>query len=294
MGWIKRNLFFVVVGVLALALLGGGGYYIYTGWARNSKASDSLTETYGTLKKLQQQKYLSGNDNVNNIAAAKEQQQAVEQWVRSARNYFQPIPPIPAGRVTSKSFAAALSTTVDQLQRQAGASGINLPEKSCFSFDVQSRELTIAPSSLVPLSVQLGEVKAIADAIFSARVNSLDGIQRVRVSADDATGPQGDYIDGQSVTNGLAVITPYVVTFRCFTPELARVISAFAASPNAFLVKAINVQPAGGATTPGDAPAAIELPRGAAAGKNGLQTVLKEQLLRVTLKLELVKLQAKS
>jgi hypothetical protein len=38
-------------------------------------------------------------------------------------------------------------------------------------------------------------------------------------------------MDEQPVNNDLAVITPYVVTFRGFTPELASVLGGFAASP---------------------------------------------------------------
>ncbi len=138
---------------------------------------------------------------------------------------------------------------------------------------------------------------------------------------DDATGPQADYIDEQPVTNDLAVITPYVVTFRCFTPELARVIGGFATSPNAFIDQ-VHQRPAGGNSgddgsagriapmglPPGGLRRAIRplcrdsgrMPPPAAgagqpqAGKGGLQTVLKEQLLRVTLEVEIVKLLPKS
>ena len=53
MGWIKRNLFFVIGGVVTLGLLGAGGFYIYTGWDRNSQAAEKLNEIYGTLRNLQ-------------------------------------------------------------------------------------------------------------------------------------------------------------------------------------------------------------------------------------------------
>ena len=176
----------------------------------------------------------------------------------------------------------------------------------------------IATGSLESLAVQLGEVKAIAETIFAARANALDSIQRVRVSDDDIAGPAGDYIDNHAITNNLAVITPYVVTFRCFTPELARVISAFSMAPNTFLIKAINVLPAGAATAVTSDPSMpvgipVGMPVGLASvrlpiarpvdlmaqpappvqpvvGKGGLQTVLKEQLLRVTLEVGIVKL----
>ncbi len=41
--WIKRNLFFVIGGVLALGLLGAAGFYDYTSWRRNTVAFDKLT-----------------------------------------------------------------------------------------------------------------------------------------------------------------------------------------------------------------------------------------------------------
>ncbi len=65
-------------------------------------------------------------------------------------------------------------------------------------------------------------------------------------------------INDVSVTNNLAVLTPYVVTFRGFSAELASVLAGFAASPHGFIVKGINVQPAGAAAQAGDnsAPAA--------------------------------------
>ena len=321
MGWIKRNLFFVVGGAVALGLLGAGGFYIYKGWSRNAEASDKLNEIYGTLKSLQLQKPAPGNDKIDNRKIAQEQEQQLSAWINGAGVFFQPVPAVPEGDVTSKTYATALGSTIYQLQQEAKADNVTLPPQYFFSFDAQNNKLTISPASLGPLSVQLGEVKAIAETIFSARVNDLDSIQRERVSEEDLAGPQGDYIDKRSDTNNLAIITPYVVTFRCFTPELARVVSAFAGSSNAFVIKTINVQPATAATAaagdatagmmpgayppgmmPGRYPGQFGYPPGQApapatplvVGKGGLQTVLKEQLLRISMEVDLVKLLPKS
>jgi hypothetical protein len=308
MGWIKRNLFFVIGGVVALGLLGAGGFYIYKNWTRNSDAAAKLNEIYGTLQSLQQQKPAPGNNKIDNTKIAREQNQQLRAWIDGARKYFQAIPSIPLGNVTSEAYAGELRRTVDTLQHEADNAGVTLPPKYDFSFSAQRPLVNFAAGSLKLLAVQLGEVKAIAETIFSARVNALDSIQRVRASEDDATGPAGDYTDDRAVTNDFAVITPYVVTFRCFTPELARVISAFATSSNTFLVKAINVQPAGAASAaPGDAAGGMpgRHPGGpgfmppatsvqSAAGRGGLQTVLKEQLLRVSLEVGIVNLRPKS
>lgn len=330
MSWIKRNLFLVVGGAIALVLLGGGGFYIYTSLTNNSEATDKLNEIYGTLKNLQAQKPAPGNEKVNNTEIAKQQEQQVQKWVDSAKNYFQSVPAIPSGAVTSEAFASALRRTVDLLQREAESYSVTLPPKYDFSFSVQRPLVKFAAGSLDQVATQLGEVKAISETLFPTRINALDSIQRIRVSDDDLQGSQGDYVDEHSVTNDLAVLTPYVVTFRCFTPELARVISAFATSSNAFLIKSINVQPAGAASGFG-APAdpAMGVPGGypggyqggyppagipgrfmgeggmqapptaipatqTTTGKGGLPTVLREQLLRVTLEVEIVKLLPKT
>lgn len=335
MAWIKRNLFFVIGGILALGLLGAAGFYNYRGWSHNSAAFAKLNEIYGTLRNLTGQKPSPGNDKVDNIAAAREQERQIRDWIRQAAGYFQPIAPIPntgTNAVSSEAFAAALRRTIDQLQHEADAANVTLPPKYNFSFEAQRGLVRFAPGSLGALAAQFGEVKIISEILFAARVNSLDGIQRVRVSDDDANGPQADYFDDQSVTNNLAVLTPYQITFRSFSPEVGEVLSRFASSPHGFIVKSINVQPAGAAaaTAPETAmplpavpmlaePLPAEpmlaqpyLPPGLRArpaippaappaappatpptrvpGRGGLQTVLNEQLLRVTLVVEVVKL----
>jgi hypothetical protein len=263
---------------------------------------------------------------------AKEHEQNVRDWMGQAGSYFLPIPAIPQGNVTSKTYATALGTTIYQLRQEAGDKSVNIPPDYNFSFQVQSSKLTIS-SGLGPLAEQLGEVKAISEILFAARVNDLEGIQRVRVSDDDAQGSPADYIDERPVTNDLAIITPYVVTFRTFTPELASVIVGFATSPNAFIVKLVSVQPAAGAAgqpgmpgqypgQPGQYPGQPGMPGQyhgqngmpgqypgqpvpgygqpggmpvpEQAGRGGLQTVLKEQLLSITLEVEIVKLLPKS
>jgi len=189
---------------------------------------------------------------------------------------------------------------VDQLQHEADSAGVMLPPKYEFSFAAERTLVKFAPG-LDSLAVELGEVKNISEMFFTAHVNSLDGIQRVRVSNDDASGPQGDYLDQHPVTNNLAVITPYAISFHCFTPELSHVISAFATSSNAFVIKSINVQSAGttagataGTTALGGIPGATMGASPSGGGKGGLQTVLKEQLLHVTLEVEFLKLLPKS
>jgi len=176
------------------------------------------------------------------------------------------------------------------LQDDATAANVQLPPQYFFSFTTHMGRLSFARGSLGPLSEQLGEVKAISEILYSAGVNALDGIQRVRVSDDDTSGPQTDYLNEQSVTNDLGVLTPYQVTFSGFSPEVAQVLMAFAASPNGFIVKTMSVQPAGGAANGSSAATGMFPPPAPVTGRGGLQTILKEQLLRVTLEVVAVKM----
>jgi hypothetical protein len=294
MAWIKRNLFFVIGGILAIGLLGTAGYYNYKGWSQNTAKFNQLNDIYKALRDLTGKKPSPGGDKVDNIAAAREQERQIRDWIRRAADYFQPIAPIPNtgnNAVSSEAFAAALRRTIDQLQHEADAASVALPPKYNFSFEAQ-RSLVKFSGSLGALAAQFGEVKTISEILFVARVNSLDGIQRVRVSDDDANGPQADYFDDHSVTNNLAVLTPYQITFRSFSPEIAQVLAGFALSPHGFIVKSISVQAAGtlAATSPdATAPSPTPVPT-VTPGRGGLQTVLNEQLLRVTLVVEVVKL----
>jgi hypothetical protein len=290
MGWIKRNLFFAIGGIVALLLLGAAGYYDYASWSHNSATFDKLNEIYGQLKTLGDEKPGPGNAKIDNIKAAKEQEAIVRDWINQTGNFFKPIAPVPdSPEVTSEAFAAALRRMIDQLQHEADTASVLLPPKYAFSFEAQRSIVKFAPGSLNSLAVQLGEVKTISDVFFASRVNSLDGIQRSRVSDDDLTGPQTDYINDMSVTNNLAVMTPYVVSFRGFSGELASVLGGFAASPHGFIVRGINVQPAGAASPGGENPVPMGQPPMMVARRGGLPTVLNEQLLRITLAIDIVK-----
>jgi hypothetical protein len=305
MVWIKRNLFFVIVAILAVGLLAAAGLYGFKNWRRNSTGMETLNEAYSTLQQLHTQTPSPGNEKVNNIETARQQEKQVRAWIQQAQNYFQPIPPIPNqpdGGVTSEAFAAALRRMIDQLQREAQDASVLLPQQYNFSFEAERSLVKFAPGSLDPLSAQLGEVKAVCEILFAAKINSLDNLRRARVSDDDTAGPQSDYFDDTASSNNVAIFTPYAITFRCFSQDLAKVLANFASSPNGFIVKGINVQPASttaASAAPDDSTAVRyaemmarnqAVPPPAPVGGSGLQTVLNEQLLTVTMDIEIVKL----
>jgi len=264
MDWIKRNLYFLIGSLVALALMGLAGWYLYSKWQLNNEILVKLDEQYAELKRLSGQSPHPGDGKVDNVKAAKDQQQELRAYIQKAYQYFQRCPPIPvaeSGKLTSQEFSSALSRTIDQMQRDAAKASVTLPPKDAsgqaysFAFTAQSKSLEYARGSLEPLAVQLSEVKAICGVLFQAKVNALDYIRRERVSEDDSKGPQTDYLPEKSVTNELAVLSPYEVRFLSFSSELASVLAGFASAPCGLMIKSVNVEPA-----PAAAPAADQTP----------------------------------
>ena len=308
MNWIKRNKFFAIALVLAMGMLGGAGYYDWQSWSHNAAELVRLNEIYANLRNLTDQKPSPGNETVDNVAAAQDQTRRLRAWNTQARNYFKPIEPIPpAGAARSKEeFSFALTRTLAQMQHDAAVASVTLPPNFPFSFTAERNLMTFAPGSLGPLAEQLGEAKTITDILYAAQINTLESLQRVRVSDDDNAGQQSDYIADSPETNDLAVLTPWQITFLAFSPEIAQVLDGFAASPHAIIVKGINVQPAEATVAAQVVPEyngygryaapAAALPlrdlrvQGGRAGRGGLETVLDERLLRVTIEIEIVKL----
>jgi len=250
MSWIKRNLYFLIGGLAALVLMGLAGFYLFSHYKENSEILVKLNEHYEKLNTLNNQNPHPGNlpKGPDNILAAKQQQEQVRDFIKKTRKFFQGIPPVPAtetGKVSSQEFTTALRTTLDRMQHEATNSSLVLPPSPQgygFSFDAVRNRFTFGTNSLHPLSVQLGEVKAICDVLFRAKINSLDSIRRERVATEDSSGPPSDYLAEKSHTNELAVLSPYELQFRCFTPELAAVLAGFASSPYGLLVRTINIE----------------------------------------------------
>jgi hypothetical protein len=341
MDWIKRNLKFVIGGVITLVLMALAGWYSFSGYRNNAQQRDEITQAYEKLNQLYSRRPAPGDgQKVNNIALAREQQREAKEFSDRLAAFLMEVPALPArSNVTGQRFSAALQETISLLQREATNASVILPPRYRFSFEKQASLVTFAPGTLDHLASQLGEVKVIADILNAAKINSLDSIRRERVpgSPDDLSGPATDYIDQASVTNDWAILTPYEITFRSFSPELAAVLAGFAQSRYGLVVKSINVEPAlmtanmmdpaysqpaypqpfyqqpvpqrqilrgeedvgryrapnmpnryGGnpyGVTPQPLPVAVGV-----AARPGLQTILKEQQLKVTMLVQVVKL----
>lgn len=234
MDWLKRNLTWVVAGVVALVLLAGSGFYLYSRLQAQGDVSAKLTAQLEECKKLQNAKPYP---NETNIEAAKKDLQRVESLKTDYEKFFTPFdyPEVTSGL----EFKRVLDNTLDQLYRQAKDANVKVQTNYAFSFEGQRYATQFQADSQKLLVQRLTEVQALCRVLFDAKVLSLERIQRVSVGKDDTVAQ--DLIRVKEQTNSLAVVTPYQVIFTAYTPQLADVINGLAQSPHCFLITAMNI-----------------------------------------------------
>ena len=250
MAWIKRNLYFAIGSLVAIILMGAGGYLLYQQMSDENKVSEDITSLYTEFDQLNNQNPhpgMAGEGKIDNVKAAQEQRESLRAYIEKIRPYFKPITPIPdipTNKMSNADIATQLRNTIVQLQRAADQQSVLLPHDYYFTFEAQRKLMIFDPASHDKIATHLGEIKAICEILFDAKINSLEFLRREVVSTDDLIAP--DYLppDQKTTSTPLADLTPYRVTFQCFSTELASVLSGLAASPYALIVKSINVEPA--------------------------------------------------
>jgi len=214
--WIKRNLFLVIFGVIALGLLGWSIMFFMNKLAENTKLEEDLQQAKGQLDQLYAKNPFP---NETNIAFAQAEVVRVRKDVNGVKEFFQPVP---FEKVENKDFTVLLQNTIVDLQKRAQQLGIQLPEADyAFSFKAQKNALTFSPGSFPTLPMQLAEIKAITEIIYDAKVNRIANIKRMRVTTDDPEGSP-DYHQLTMQTNAYTqtVSSPYQFEIHSFSGDL--------------------------------------------------------------------------
>ena len=251
--WIKRNLFLAITGLVAIALLAGGGFYVYTGLGKNAELS---VEVESTRTKLNDLYKLPVFPHATNIAAAKAEAARLQVEIKKAQKLFSPVP---AEKVDPVAFRTLRDNTLYELRNLAAKAAVKLPvDQYSFSFQTQRARTEFAPDTFPVVPEQMMEIKALCVILFDARINHISNIRRARASRDDRSGSNAsDYLDGRVLGNEMITVAqaashPYELTFFSFTSELAAVLNGLERSPHGFVVKAMMVEP--DSSAPGAAP----------------------------------------
>jgi hypothetical protein len=114
-------------------------------------------------------------------------------------------------------------------------------------FEVITKEHGVSEDKVAELQVQLEDVETIINILLRSRVQSIESIQRNRVTKEDsgATRPN-DYLDERKkYTNSVAVVRPYRIKFRCLSGGIAKSLSGFAREDLFYVVRKFEVRQAG-------------------------------------------------
>lgn len=241
MPWIKRNLFFVAGGLAALVLLGVAGFFFFSNWRHDKTVTDELNQQIAELNRLYNADPHPGTEEINNVAAAKQDEKRVQEFLADAQQLFVPVKPYQ--KTDDRGFNNLLLNTIYELQVGASNAGVILQTNYSFTFSAQRGKLSFAPGSIEPWTAQLSEIKTICGILYKAKINALEGLRRVPVSPDDQGGETTDYLNASIITNDIAVVTPYEVTFRSFSEEIGSVLDGILRATNCLIVKTIMVEP---------------------------------------------------
>ena len=291
MAWIKRNLIVVVSGVIALALIGVGIWYMLGAMDQNKNTDNEINGLKEEVKR-----YVTGQHfpSQTNIALAAREVKRVNEFIAEGRKFF-PASPTSEAPLNDPNFASLLHTTIDNLTKEALTSGIKIETNYHFSFESEWSPLSFPPQSLRPLFERLTEVKQISSVIFKAKVNRLEYIRRARVEGSVLEELVITDSIGEDISANLVALEELHARFHpqllliesggdnlaaTFSPELAVVLENLSRTPEAIVVRSVVVQPAESQR------------RGPTVNTNklaGLQTILDEHLLRVVMKLDVIK-----
>jgi hypothetical protein len=239
MAWIKNNVFWVIGGLIAIGLLGGSSWFLYSALQMDKEIDAQLAKKRAKLTELASAKPHPGVGEVDNMTAAKADAERVQKFLDRVRAYFVPIQ-VPEVK-DSREFKMLLNNTLFELNELAEASQVSLPSQPFpFTFKAQSEATQFDPKHLPAFATQLSEIGAICDILFRSRIHAIESLRRTPISRDETS--TADFLAGKTpATNSFAIHTPYEFTFRGFSTELAAVLDALARSSNAYIIKSFHV-----------------------------------------------------
>ena len=71
--WLKRNLFMLIGGVITLALLGVGGWYLFDKYSLNQEVNEKVNEAQSKLEQISKKEIYPSLTNITVVLAQKKE-----------------------------------------------------------------------------------------------------------------------------------------------------------------------------------------------------------------------------
>jgi hypothetical protein len=238
--WIKRNLFFFLGMVVAVALFGFGVYNLVDKFSQDTRETEDMEQQLSTLKSFYDTpgKAFPSKANINMLQG---DIQKLQRFSADCRPFFAAVKPVQFNSLPD--FKNELVNMIAKLNSEARSAGVLIPTNYSYAFQTQVPKLNISQPAMRTLSLQMAEVQQLCDILFAAKINRLEGVQRARTEDDFGPGAaDADYVAEPIRTTPLGTVYPYRLNFRCFSSELAGVLEGFIKSPYGFVIKTVEVE----------------------------------------------------
>lgn len=253
--YLKRHL----LGIVGLLLAGG---FVAGGFVLNGKFATSMetakAEYEGAVANRDKIQNSSVKVDSKNVAVLRDVAKEYTDFVTSAGQVFGSKIPAP---MNSNDYLNYMVQTIALLNEQATNNLVRVPNdlltradlNFSFTFAPLMTQAEISEDKIPELQVQMEDIKNICQILFDSRIQSIEQIQRNRVTTEDRKAlANPNYLDTrQAYTNSISVVRPYRVKFRCLSNGIAKTLSGFAKQDTFYVVRTLEVTPAGASTATG-------------------------------------------
>lgn len=247
--YLKRHILGIVGLLLAVGFVVGG--FVWNG--KTTKSIEDANALYeAALANRDKIQNAQIKVDIKNVEVLGQVADEYEDFTKKASEVFvtQQIAP-----KTSNDFMNYMTQSIVVLNRKATNNLVKVPNdllkrsdiNFSFTFAPLMEAAEISKDKIPELQIQLEDVKEICDVLFENRIQSLELLQRNRVTDEDRrAGASPNYLDTRlTYTNSISVIRPYTVKFRCLSDGVAMALSGFAKKKTFYVVRTMEVTPAG-------------------------------------------------
>lgn len=239
MVFLKRNLFWIIGGVISAGLLAGAWIFMSGANEKRDTALGELEQYTNVVNRLASTSPYPSREMIDKI---NRDTVAVKSFTTNAESLFRYRKP---QRMPSQQFKVHLINALVALQSAATNYNVVLPANFNFTFKHLLPMPNLLPYSIEPLSIQLRDIQEIAQILFESRVHSIHTFSREPAYAREPGGAvlMYDVATRTNLTTDKAVFTstPYRFSFSGFTTELTEVLNRFARAKRFYVVKKIEV-----------------------------------------------------
>ncbi len=282
MKWLKENPFLAGLGIATAIIV---GVLTFMAWGASDQYGVTLAsynESVQKLHGLQNRAPFPNKENYDKLQAIEKDYKA-ELTNLKAKLVKMEIPLKPD--IKPQQFQDELRVAVDDVVKKAAAAGVNIPKDFYLGF---SQYINSPPSDRATpgLDRQLTVISQLVNHLIDYKVQSIDGLERKPLPEEGsgAIKPTGNLVER----------FPFEVSFTAEQSRFRVSFNSLLSADQFLLIRALSVQNTNqeGPPTaqPGENPGGAAQPAapGEDKGKNNLNVILGRELVKVTLRLEMI------